>query len=196
MIQFQQVEEAFLNMAWSPNGRNIKLADTDFKALKDFNTYPIELQKSIMKEMVAERKDPQIYSILIKEYYPSDLPCSIDEHLTLQYLHAIHTKSPGYDTEIVFGNWKSRLFDIRTLEQKILTKGYRSDSYITLQLADLDDNLTVNGGNRRLQAVRNLIKKRRLPVDFTIPCIIIVDGFQQFFRNPDEVLTNLIKNIR
>jgi hypothetical protein len=66
------------------------------------------------------------------------------------------------------------IYKIYRLERSILHEGIHDGELIILKVlfADYGDMIAIDGGNHRVQAIRNLVHYKDIPASTTIPCMV------------------------
>lgn len=118
-----------------------------------------------------ERRQEEIedYLYFFKRLSPDILPKSYWENILSQTSYPENKKFTHEEIE----GLKRVIAKIRAIERDILSQGYRRFKPILVMYSH-DQKILLDGGHHRLQAVRNLIQKKKLPIQYKIPCLVFI----------------------
>nr|BDI55131.1 MAG: hypothetical protein [uncultured archaeon] len=136
------------------------------KNCKAFSLFLLKDQDIIYHQLKKENIEPEIYLSKFKiiNISPDKLPMTIIE----QEIYYPYCKERDYI-------W--HLNKVEKIEKNIIEKGFESDHPLLLYyMKEPYPSITLAGGNHRLQAIRNLISRGKLPKSFKVPAVFIYNS--------------------
>jgi len=136
------------------------------KNCKVFSLFLLRDQDIIYHQLKKENMEPEIYLSKFKiiNISPDKLPRTVIE----QEIYYPYCKEEDYI-------W--HLNKVEKIEKNIIEKGFESDHPLLLYYMKKPyPSIALTGGNHRLQAIRNLIARGKLPKSFKVPAVFIYNS--------------------